>query len=73
MISFLKGRMQQIGVFGRGGTAFYSEIAEVVSGVPQGIVLRPTLLNIYISNTPKKNETNKLSPYPDDSETYWSH
>ena len=34
IMSSLKGRKQQIRALGEGGTAFYSEIAEVLSGMP---------------------------------------
>ena len=64
--SFLKGRKQQVRVFGEGGRAYYSEIAEVLSGVPQGTVLGPTLFNVYINDAPR-TVTSKLSLYADDS------
>ena len=65
-MSFLKVKKQQARVFDEGGTAFYSEIAEVLSVVPQGTVFKSTLFNIYIKDTPK-SVTNKLSLYADNS------
>ena len=66
VMQFLTDRKQTVKVFGEDGRTFFSEVAAVGSGVPQGTVLGPTLFNIYINDVPKILN-NKVSLYADDS------
>ena len=65
-MQFLTNRKQVVRVFGDGGSIFFSESADVESGVPQGTVLGPTLFNIYI-NDASSIIKNKICLYADDS------
>ena len=62
--SFLFGRTQKVMI----GSSF-SEVLEVLFGVPQGSVLGPVLFNIYMRNLPKYIESHCFltSCYADDS------
>ena len=63
---FLIGRKQRVSVQGE-----VSDWTEVVSGVPQGSVLGPTLFVIYINELPSVlSSSSKCSMYADDTKIY---
>jgi hypothetical protein len=64
VLQFLSGRKQRVKIFGENGQVFFSEEVEVLSEVPQGAILGPTLFNIYINDTPTTVK-NKISLYAD--------
>lgn len=62
--SFLPGRNQQVEVNG-----FASSCLPVVSMVPQGTILGPTLFLMFINNLPT-NITSSIKLFPDDCVLY---
>ena len=66
VLQFLSGRKQRVKIFEKNGQVFFSEEVEVLSGVPQGTILGPTLFNIYINDAPTTVK-NKISLYAEDS------
>ena len=66
VFQFLSERKRRVKIIGKNGQVFLSEEVEVLSGVPQGTILGPTLFNIFINDTPTTVKS-KISLYADDS------
>ena len=69
VMDFLTGRSQQVRLFTTNGDKVFSEPCDVVSGVPQGTVLGPTLFLIYINDMMNGTENN-ITLYADDSKLF---
>ena len=65
ILSYLKGRKHRTKV-----NNFFSEWADIVSGVPQGSILGPLLFNIYINDIFLFTQEDRVANYADDTTPY---
>ena len=66
IMGFLSVRSQSVRVFDLQGTPHFSSPTTVLSGVPQGTILGPTLFNFYVNKLPTLL-SNLITLYADDS------
>ena len=66
IMGFLSDRSQSVRVFDSQGTLHFSSPTTVLSGVPQGTILGPTLFNFYVNDIPILL-SNLVTLYADDS------
>ena len=69
LMCFLTKRTQRVRLFGSGGQKIYSKPCDIISGVPQGTVLGPTLFLIYINDLVTR-VSNNITLFADDSKLF---
>ena len=66
ILDFLRNCVQHVRLFGADGNPIVSSSQNVISGVPQGSVLGPTMFNSFINDAPLALKS-RMTLYADDS------